>query len=576
MRIDVRRSLAAALLLLLLAVARVAAQTGPALDELLKLPLTPGSVALLIAHVTQPPAVVRLGSALREPNANVRAAAARVMFVGGIRGMANPIMVALSRETSTEAAIEEIRFLVHFGNADHRKTIEEAVARLGSRVVGSAAIELARNEGPVVLSRLALFRSAGARKETLATVIGMSAKDDRAALERVLRDALAANDDELAAAVLEAAVDQQVFDLQEPLLLSAVTHATPALSIEGVWYLAQSWDGTKVWSPAILRGMHTALEAQGADPTPSVRLAREIVARLGGARPSTSAEWQALLSSADASMRFLLQRPFAIDVLTNRELDTAGRGIGSSAKSLKESRERKAPPKPRAPPPGAIVVPSLEAASGYPPEFATDVFKVAGCQLAGEADRTKSDGAEGALLTLRADGRPATIVMLGSRIAQPACLTATHTLLATAIAEPHETAEPQTEKTLLVPFDPAYFACQEAAHGRPEVPRDSGLRGGGPRRIGRSGLAKPPRKTVNVPPVYPPRAIRDRVQGIVILEAVISHEGCITSARVLRGVDGRLDWAAVRSVIQWRFTPTLLNGVPVPVIMTVTVQFALS
>jgi len=61
----------------------------------------------------------------------------------------------------------------------------------------------------------------------------------------------------------------------------------------------------------------------------------------------------------------------------------------------------------------------------------------------------------------------------------------------------------------------------------------------------------------------------------VILEAVISHEGGITGARVTRAVDGRLDWAAVRAVLQWRFTPTLLNDVPVPVVMTVTVQFNL-
>jgi periplasmic protein TonB len=49
----------------------------------------------------------------------------------------------------------------------------------------------------------------------------------------------------------------------------------------------------------------------------------------------------------------------------------------------------------------------------------------------------------------------------------------------------------------------------------------------------------------------------------------------VQDARVLRSIP-LLDAAALDAVKQWEFTPTLLNGVPVPVIMTVTVQFTLS
>jgi len=559
------RSVLALVALVFIAPLRAVAQTAPTLDEILTMPLSPGSVALLVGHVTQPAAAARLGAALRDPNANVRAAAARVSFVGGIRGMANPVMVALAQETSLPAAVEEIRLLVHFGTDVHRKAIEEAVARFGERVVASTAIELAVNEGPAVIARLPLFRAADAGKETLSRVIRMATKNDRAALERVVRDALTGNDAVLMAAALDAAILQRVFDLPEPLLLSTVTHTMPALSIEGVWYLAQSWDGKKPWSPAVLRGMQSALDAQVASPSAGVRFAREIVARLRGAPPAVSPEWQTLLSSGDISMMRLVTRPFAIDVLTNREFDVAARGIGSTAKALKDIRERTDPPKPKAAPRNALVVPFLEAASGYPPEFASDVFKVSGCLLSGEGDRTKSDGAEGGFVALRTDGRPASISMLGSRVAQPACVTAAQTLLRSAVGYPPETAEPQASKTVLIPFESSFFACQDRSFVAP----------GPPRQIQGEGVERPT-KTVNVPPTYPQSAIDDRVQGIVILEAVISHEGCITSARVLRGLDGRLDWAAVRAVIQWRFTPTLLNGVAVPVIMTVTVQFSLS
>jgi protein TonB len=65
------------------------------------------------------------------------------------------------------------------------------------------------------------------------------------------------------------------------------------------------------------------------------------------------------------------------------------------------------------------------------------------------------------------------------------------------------------------------------------------------------------------------------VQGVVILEAVIGEDGTVQNVRVLRSKP-LLDDAAVEAVRQWRFTPTLLNGQPVPVVMTVTVAFTLN
>ena len=75
-------------------------------------------------------------------------------------------------------------------------------------------------------------------------------------------------------------------------------------------------------------------------------------------------------------------------------------------------------------------------------------------------------------------------------------------------------------------------------------------------------------------PVYPDIAMRARVAGMVILEAVIDAEGRVVNVKVLRSVP-MLDQAAIDAVRQWEFTPTRLNGVPVPVVMTVTVNFTL-
>lgn len=94
-----------------------------------------------------------------------------------------------------------------------------------------------------------------------------------------------------------------------------------------------------------------------------------------------------------------------------------------------------------------------------------------------------------------------------------------------------------------------------------------------PLRVG-EGIVEP-RKLHSVPPVYPELARQARVQGTVVLECTISPEGRVTDVRVLRGVP-LLDEAARDAVRQWVYTPTLLDGRPVPVIMTVTVNFRLS
>jgi protein TonB len=88
-----------------------------------------------------------------------------------------------------------------------------------------------------------------------------------------------------------------------------------------------------------------------------------------------------------------------------------------------------------------------------------------------------------------------------------------------------------------------------------------------------SGI-RAPEKVVNVVPAYPPVARAARVEGVVILEAVIDASGNVTSARVLRG-DRMLDQAALDAVQQWKFKPATLNGEAIPVVMTVTVQFTL-
>ena len=78
-----------------------------------------------------------------------------------------------------------------------------------------------------------------------------------------------------------------------------------------------------------------------------------------------------------------------------------------------------------------------------------------------------------------------------------------------------------------------------------------------------------------VQPLYPPLARSARIQGEVVLRAVINREGNVQDLQVLRG-HPMLVQAALDAVRQWRYRPYYLNGEPVEVETHVTVNFVLA
>jgi protein TonB len=76
-------------------------------------------------------------------------------------------------------------------------------------------------------------------------------------------------------------------------------------------------------------------------------------------------------------------------------------------------------------------------------------------------------------------------------------------------------------------------------------------------------------------PVYPPLARTARIQGQVVLQAVISKQGAIEDLKLLAG-HPMLVPAAIEAVRQWRYRPYLLNNEPVEVETQITVNFSLA
>jgi len=94
-----------------------------------------------------------------------------------------------------------------------------------------------------------------------------------------------------------------------------------------------------------------------------------------------------------------------------------------------------------------------------------------------------------------------------------------------------------------------------------------------PFRIG--GNVKPPRLIYGPDPVYPTIARVARIQGDVVIDAIIDTRGNVVQMHFLSGSALLID-AAINAVSRWKYQPTLLNGEPVPVEFQVTVQFQLA
>ena len=100
--------------------------------------------------------------------------------------------------------------------------------------------------------------------------------------------------------------------------------------------------------------------------------------------------------------------------------------------------------------------------------------------------------------------------------------------------------------------------------------------GSGPTPVRVGGNIRAPRKVENVNPDYPQRLLEAGLQGKVVVEAVVGVDGRVVRTRALT-MEAHPDFAkaAVEAVRQWRYEPTLLNGSPIEVVMTVTVDFSL-
>jgi len=112
-------------------------------------------------------------------------------------------------------------------------------------------------------------------------------------------------------------------------------------------------------------------------------------------------------------------------------------------------------------------------------------------------------------------------------------------------------------------------ASNPAAHGGPLFPAPAA-----PAPV-RGGQLQQPKLLSSAAAAYPPLARSQRVQGDVVIDALIDAAGKVAETKVISG-NSLLQKAAVDSLRQWKYQPAILNGQPIPIHINVTIVFHLN
>jgi TonB family protein len=185
-----------------------------------------------------------------------------------------------------------------------------------------------------------------------------------------------------------------------------------------------------------------------------------------------------------------------------------------------------------------------------------DLLRLTGCQTKPERQAIANVG-------FRPDGRARQITILKDDSLPEPCRRAAQVLFSLTVPKFAMPIPETYSEALVLPIEQDQVACADA----PMPTEDNSQRPG--------GKIKAPVRVKKVNPVYPQSAQKERRDGVVLIEANISRTGCVVDASVIASPDPRLSAAALYAVIQWRYSPTLFDDKPVPVIMTVTVNFML-
>jgi TonB family protein len=523
---------------------------------------------MLLESAAAPEASGRLGAALRDSRAETRAAAARVVSVASVTPLLQQVSSALQMETSLEAMEELMKAAAALGGSATDPALFAAVARVEGQLSGVLTEILGRRWSarepafvwPPTIAPASMGR--GTAPAAGAAYVPRGTVEGQGVLTRMASAALREQNAELFEVVLKVSSETGT-DVDAGVLRVALKQAGRD---DICWYLALAQP--RRLSKELLDDATAPNSTDG-----EISFGCEILGRIAERpleRPRPEKDWTSPLAQEAAKRVPLSQVVLEALTLAERKALSLARGYAEDAldetlDSLKKTPAEEPPPPPRTSGSSLPATVGLLDLAEFPRGFVQDVLVATGC-----SESHADDVWGGAQIIYKEDGRPLRVLTFPTNEALKSCQHAARLLFKTALAPSSRPARPSENHVVFIRLDPGSLACALPPDSSPQVPSSErqGLR--------LAGRIKEPKKTKNVAPIYPDSARARRVEGIVVIEATIATSGCVRGAIVVRNSDPSLDMAALRAVADWRYTPTLLDGIPVPVIMTVTVNFRIN
>jgi TonB family protein len=502
--------------------------------------------------------LVRAGLASSQPE--MRMTAARISAVRGMVPMVPDLARAIDAEPHMPAAVAEMQALLVIGTPDARAAADSFARKATGDVLGVYALWLARSSPDAFADRLPEFlKQSGAHTPARFSVALDHAVTQRPELKARLATPWMAGaprrwDDmlehlrpEADATTLTAALASPETRVREETIWHLLGHRAAGAT------LPPGLRAAAMPGPAGTAGASSELTWEG--------FAREVMARVDGGAPAMDrAEW--LRTRAVVRQRELRHVWWIDDALTRRERAAIEAAVSENVPNFPGPRPI-VPPAPfgdAAPPPEPSVMRTMPTLF---PGFVPAVMTATGCKV------TPRDHAQVAVrLTYHASGRPVSASI--DRTVSPECQRALRAFIQVTLADDTLPAAGPDGEWLVLFTGGDYRQCADApVESRTDSDRDER-----DAVVLERGIARP--KIVRkVDPVYPASAKDARIAGMVMIEATISAQGCVRDARVTRSVRPALDLSALTAVTQWRYTPTLVQGRPVEVIMSVNVTYAI-